>query len=111
MIPVIIWAGAAIIGAIVVASVVMFWDELKFWAEKIIPGFQLMAKGVSEGRLELIEKGGRYIKQVILYELGIDNKYRHQVEREEIPASKVPDEIKEKLKKKMQATEELKLTY
>ncbi len=93
-----------VLGAVVGAVAILFWDKIKAWASKVynfITDAINAAIEVVSSALVYIAKGvGKFFKQIKVYIMDRFGKVRLETQKQEISESEIPDDILQELKKK-----------
>lgn len=101
-IPIFVWAVSI---ALTTTLAVAFADEIKEWARetarRIINAIDRMLYTVGDAVANLIYEGRKYIREVKVWLFNEETQqYEIQTERQVVPESEVPPEIKDKLQRK-----------
>lgn len=95
-----------IIGAILGSLTVVFWDEIKAWANRawnsIIDSINLAIEVISQALVYLIKEGGKIYRLMKVYVMDIYNRMRIETARQPISESAIPKEYWDELKNKQQ---------
>ncbi len=108
MIPLIWLAGAAVVGAVVLAA---FWKEIVAWIEKIYAKLPPSIKENLQGAVAFVERVAGAIKNIMNYYSYNEKteKWTETVVSREVDENQIPKHIREKLKTQNKAdiTDEL----
>lgn len=99
-------AGIAILtGAAIGATVAYFWDDITDWVSRvfnvILDGLNRAIEWAIEGVAFIIREGGKVTKGVMVLIRNMLGKERIERYTEDIEDSKIPNEIRKKLKEDM----------